>query len=192
MDIKKTVVIGIIIGIIVFIICYLFVQPFMDFMVPKFLFLSSKCGSFFSNQIYKNAALMDRANFDSAIFSLVSGMLLAFPISLLLISFINKNKRYDKIKKLIKPSIWKDRFFAIILLIAIGFVSLLLYTDHYLNLRFSRKMIILKPYLSEQQEDELLSKWALMESRDDYRAINDVLHGYAEKNNVKKPKSVWE
>ena len=70
-------------------------------------------------------------------------------------------------------------------------LSLVQYSDYYLNLQFERKIKILSPYLSDKQERELISKWVLMQNKEDYILINNMLYTLAQTNNVSKPVHLW-
>lgn len=57
-----------------------------------------------------------------------------------------------------------------------------------LNINFKLKMGIISPYIDNEKEEELWSKWYLMESKMDYINLNYELENIAEKNNVKLKK----
>lgn len=57
-----------------------------------------------------------------------------------------------------------------------------------LNINFKLKMGIISPYIENEKEEELWSKWYLMESKMDYINLNYELENIAEKNNFKLKK----
>jgi ABC-type lipoprotein release transport system permease subunit len=52
---------------------------------------------------------------------------------------------------------------------------------------FNRRVIILAPHISQQQEKELRAAWALMSNRGDYDAINATMAGYAAEHKITVP-----
>ena len=50
-----------------------------------------------------------------------------------------------------------------------------------------RHINILAPYLNEQEEEQIISEWSLMENRAVYREINNKLEKIAERNNIILP-----
>jgi len=57
-----------------------------------------------------------------------------------------------------------------------------------LSVNFKQRMGIIAPYIDDEKEEELWSKWYLMESKIDYINLNYELENIAEKNNVKLKK----
>jgi hypothetical protein len=63
------------------------------------------------------------------------------------------------------------------------------YTQLSLISSFRQHMRILSPYVSEQDEKMLYSKWSLMNSREDYVQIYERLNAIALKNGITLPKN---
>ncbi|MCX5695417.1 MAG: hypothetical protein NTW18_01960 [Candidatus Omnitrophica bacterium] len=191
-EVKKNIGMGVVIGIIVFSICYLLVQPMLNFITPKFLNLIAKCFSFLSNAIYANAAYRNTNSYDSFLFTfLMESFAFVFLIALAL-SFITKDRFRKFVGNLPEPKLWPIRIVCIIAFLLIGIMSIVEYSNDYLNLRFSHKVTIIAPYLSNQAEKELLAQWALMKNKKDYESLDNLLKNYAQANNIKEPKSLWK
>ena len=57
-----------------------------------------------------------------------------------------------------------------------------------LNARHKQRMGIIAPYINDEKEEELWSKWYSIESKIDYLNLNYELENIAESNNLKLPK----
>ena len=183
-------------SIIVFVICYTVVQPLLDFITPKFLEIIRDFSSTFSNQIYVQAARMDKNNFGARLYSSYLGMisaLISFPFFLpTLFSIFKKVEVQNKPKQILAPTLRATTPIFVLSFLIIFTSAIYDYSSYYLNLRFDRRITILAPYLSDQRKEELLSEWALMASRSDYEKIGGALCKYALENNLKKPESLWK
>ena len=52
---------------------------------------------------------------------------------------------------------------------------------------FKQYSRILAPYMTEQQEEELLSQWSLIKSAEDFDLVNEKVHNIANDNNIELP-----
>jgi hypothetical protein len=66
------------------------------------------------------------------------------------------------------------------------------FIDLQLNASFSQRCDVIAPYVDEQEEQILRSKWASMKSRKDYENINQYSEGLAKSKNVNLPKPLLE
>ena len=62
-----------------------------------------------------------------------------------------------------------------------------IYYDIQLNAGFQKRIRILAPHITENQEEILISDWAQMKNRNDYLIINAKLEKYASANNIILP-----
>jgi len=65
------------------------------------------------------------------------------------------------------------------------------FTLESLNTSQKLRMGIIAPYIDDQKEKELWSKWYLIRSKIDYINFNDELDNIAENKNIKLPKSFY-
>lgn len=76
--------------------------------------------------------------------------------------------------------------------VILSIIFILVITTHIivseLSINFKQRMGIIATYISDEKEEELWSKWYLMESKIDYVNLNYELKNIAEKNNVKLKK----
>jgi hypothetical protein len=56
------------------------------------------------------------------------------------------------------------------------------------NVSFRQRLAAIAPYITSQQDKELLSMWALMKTQEDYARVNAVLENYARGQNIELPK----
>lgn len=188
---KRTIALSIVVGIIVFILCYIFIQPFLNFITPKFLLFCSRFISFCSDQIYQQAAVMDYNRFDVTIFGFFVGALSSFfmfPFIFLIRNKMRKVGHREITNKLFNRN---DFIFSIAGLFVIFSLMLFTYSDYFLNIRFERKMRILSPLLSDQQEEDVYAKWSMMQNRVDFVVINNYLNSCAKQNKISHPASLW-
>ncbi|HEX9513632.1 MAG TPA: hypothetical protein VF939_24240 [Puia sp.] len=59
------------------------------------------------------------------------------------------------------------------------------YTAIELNLSFDQRLTAVAPFLTENEEKLIKSKWATMQEEKDFQAINTELENIAQKNNIK-------
>lgn len=57
---------------------------------------------------------------------------------------------------------------------------------------FNSSLAVLSPHLSEQEEEELLASWVLMESSSDFDAIRLKIENYAEQYDVTLPSNLFQ
>jgi hypothetical protein len=59
------------------------------------------------------------------------------------------------------------------------------------NSVFRRQVTVLAPLISEQEQKEILGKWAMMKSYSDYIQVNEKLRDLATKYHATLPRSAW-
>ena len=64
--------------------------------------------------------------------------------------------------------------------------------DEQLNASFYQRLDALGPYMSDQEERQLRSSWALMENRAQYNQINSHLEEFAPKAKIKIPEPLYK
>jgi hypothetical protein len=69
--------------------------------------------------------------------------------------------------------------------------TILVYASTELNASFQQRYNAIRPYLSESEEEALISSWALMKNESDYILINEKLELIAEENGITLPRTLW-
>lgn len=102
---------------------------------------------------------------------------------------------FDELKKAVAE---RGREFMLFYRIAsiIGTILIIIYTLIFLdtllkettriklNTDFNQKLRILEPVMEDNQKKYIISKWALMEHKEDYHFIKDSINNIAQKNNI--------
>lgn len=70
--------------------------------------------------------------------------------------------------------------------------SFYVYTDIQMNTSFEQRMNAIRPYITEQDYLLMRSRWALMETRQDYDAIHNFIQKKAKAANIKMPRQLYE
>lgn len=182
---------GLVSGVIASLLVLIFIQPILQFIWVLFLNASNLFYRGFMDSIYENAARGHKNNIDFRFFYIFV-LLIVETYIFLLWRIIKKSKeKATEIKENKKKiSIITD---VVIPLCFLGIFFLSLFSDYAdleLNTSFSQRATIIAPYLSEQEEKELKAMWAYMKNRAGYENINKKLDYYAQKNNIKLPKSL--
>ena len=99
---------------------------------------------------------------------------------------IKKESTHNKVKKIQVDKIGVTILYIFYIIFISVITTHLIVTE--LNINFKLRMGIIAPYINDEKEEELWSKWYLMESKIDYINLNYELENIAEKNNVKLKK----
>jgi hypothetical protein len=207
---------GIVSSLIASIVFIIVLEPLLKFLW-SFLNKTSYTVYFnYLNSLYSNAALGHRNYVDfmilTAIIAGIIGLLfitsnrLLFLIKRLkdddeLFNEKNPEKRNDIIEKRrnkLKPKIefMKRKFilvkyfmFSIFVIAIFSFSTSLfkIYTDIQLNTSFNQRLNALAPFLEDIESKKLVSKWAMMKTKNDYIEINNLMEIVAKKNNIRLP-----
>ncbi|UOU98036.1 hypothetical protein MUU74_16265 [Chryseobacterium daecheongense] len=103
------------------------------------------------------------------------------PSSLTKLESESKNRTLSKINDYV--------LFPILIIFSIYFLTFA-YADLNLNTSFNQRLNVLKPYIDSDQEELLISKWALMKNRNDFNKINKEMEDLAKKNKVILPENL--
>ena len=77
------------------------------------------------------------------------------------------------------------------LIILLAFTTLL-FASGKMSDSFNSRLVVLSPQISEQEEEELLASWVLMESSSDFDAIRSKMESYAEQYDVTLPSNLFQ
>jgi len=199
---------AIVTGIISSLIFTFVLQPFIPIIWSFFKNSGLQIYTNFSNQIYSAAAIGYRNDVERIISALLSSVLIFFTFSTVTFFFFDikgynsigdfiNNKKITSLTKT-KAAITTTRILEIGLIIFFVVFSIqtilnttLIYAATEFNASFNQRLNAVRPYLSEQDEEEIVSSWALMENENDYNKINGNLEKVASENKIVLPKTLW-
>ncbi len=187
----------IVVGLVSSVIFAIFVQPILTLTWNMIVILSNNIYLVFMQDIYRSIARPQQDSIDLMIFIYVS---MAVSFIVLLMARINlleqdiyeistgkhtpnasRIKRYGRFMLAVA-------LFSIVA-IFIGIVVPNFAKEQYLR-SFQQRMTVLAPYITEQQEEEVRAKWAMMKDRDDYLAVNQILEQLASQHNIVLPENI--
>lgn len=96
--------------------------------------------------------------------------------------------------KIKKANILSRSLYFLIFIMALitGYKYFRIYTDLQLNTSFEQRLNAVAPLISNQEEEELISKWALMKNRIDYEEINEIFEEYEVKYDIELPEPLMK
>lgn len=198
---------AIITGVISSILFSFLVQPLFGTIWNYINQSSIKLYSTFNDRLFAAAALGYRNDSERTLLAVFAGLIWGFVfVSTVLvlgsrgIDSIRERIESTKSQKFFnsKAGKWIKKLVSLILVLyfaifatRITYVSFVVYATTELNASFQQKLNALKPFLTEAEEEQLLSSWALMSSKNDYEEINTKMEDYASKNNFDLPPTLW-
>lgn len=183
--IKKAVFVGIIASIIII----YFIEPFFQFLWAYMGPLFSGLYGVKLDMICKDAA-RGFTNKESVYLILVLiSLMFGLPCSILSFYFKVKSNKIEKRPILDNKYIGKPFTIIFFILFFLWFFNAAhsFVFNYLMNTTFLQKLIVLKPVLTEQQEEEFRAMWALMGNRADFKMIQKKLDEVAEEHGVKLP-----
>jgi|GEM_PF-3656262 len=183
------------------IIADLFGHIIVNALSRLFIFLSEIITTYFLDSLYKDVA-WGRTDYSLLIFStpclICLGLLTGF-----LFPSLKKNINEGKLKD-VNNSVGTDifdspsfiRFKRSMFTTAIIFTVLYLFDVVACNIKytaimnFEQNIKILTPYISSNEKDLIISKFASMQSYQDYKSINEQLEKVAKENNIALPRKI--
>ena len=185
---KKESIISAVIAALLF---YIFIGPIIDFFWNLIVLFSDNVYEGFVDHMYVSAALGNRDVFSALTFTIIVSLSLGFIVSIEVVDYII----IPRLKRG-KDSISKSSIFTLRIVRSLcGFIAIIgslsifsiRYVDFQVNTSFWQRLDALAPYISEQTEEILRSRWALMKSRNDYVEINNELERIAKKQGIELP-----
>ena len=181
---------NVIAGILSGLLLILFVQPFLTWVWNIFLSGSIFTFTYVNNAIYRNAAYGQR-DWVVAVLTLI---LLGFFVLHILGKVGQKmtpQSMREKVDKIFSGKLVKNRMIIILSGILTTFLCIILmasvFADIQLNTSFKQRLNALLPYISEQEEEELRSMWAMMGNRQDYVDITNKMDSIAAEKGIRIP-----
>ncbi len=178
------------VAVIAAVVVMLVIEPLLRLTVNGVLWAGAYLYEGFANSVYRSAALGLREKFSfitlAVLFSIMSGLTAGITSALWWKGRPRISERSLLTRKYIALACVAFLFFAGFYMVGLNFA------DFQLNASFNQRLTVLAPNLSDQQQKELRARWAAMEKRSDYVAINSELESLATKHGVKLPKLLWE
>ena len=168
----------------------LFINPLAKLTWNFLILMSSRFSLYLINKILR-LAISERMPLDIFIFifAFFAFMLVSLSVYITIarLPFGIKKKSVNK-----SPMYRRYIFIALSIFLLIEFIFILeTYTIAFeLNVNYKQRMGIIAPYINNEKEEELWSKWYLIESKIDYINLNHELDNIAENNNIKLPKAL--
>ena len=187
---------SLIVSLVASLLFFLFIQPLLTFMGWFIRFLALNFHSGLSNALYRSASLGDRNYLDVYMFGLYTSALCGITTGALTFPLSRKYlKKYAPTHDHFRRKLVVLRRLMTALLVLLSGMNLsdltIAFGDLQLNASFKRRLTVIAPHISEQQEEELAAMWASMRSRQDYNAVNERMEAYAGDANISLPKSLW-
>lgn len=199
-SLKRPVLAGIISGLIVVVLSLIFIQPLFRLCGNLMRYLGGNVYLWFIDRIYNYASAGDTSEIVNMLFSFFSSFLNGFVFFSFFLTFqLWPTKKPREVKpinqRIIAITLTFKKVVLLTMLILAIFAAAMTYIYSYkmdavlkLNIVFRMRVTMLAPFLTEQEEEELMAKWAYMRNKADYEEINKIVDNYADKNNVKLPK----
>lgn len=169
-----------------------FFQPILDYIGAKALILMDLTSSKFSDDFYSKISHLELMDYSFYWISIIC-ICISIAVGRIgisgLFSLVKKEKTTEVTSKT-KESVSKKVIFFLFCIFICLFGTLFVSTKFYqlsLISSFKQHLRVIAPYISEQEEEELLSKWSLMKNSNDYKAVYADLENIAKQNNILLP-----
>jgi hypothetical protein len=191
---RKVFLWNVIAGVVASVVFLAFIQPILTLVWDLLTSTSVSAVNSLVDVQYKNAALGER-NWVIVGLSIIFLSVGSFTFILIMFSPIFRERargvrstgsRDAKILRFLGSAITRI-LMCIILAITMLYLLVSMYTDLQLNTSFNQRINALAPYISDQDAKLLRSKWALMKSHADHRAISSKMETLAAQTHVKLP-----
>ena len=190
---KRTILIGVVSSLIATIVYLYLIDPIIRTFGELVVLTSHYVATGLVDNLYRKCALSCPPDSAFALLGLFSGLLAGMTfgaLSVVLRSYVKSGPAPDDevttMKKLRRSALMGLGF-----LVLLGFLLMFLYWTTWFQLQrltsFNQHLAILAPFIDNQREEELRSKWALMKGRKDYEAIVVDILSIAEENGVGIP-----
>ena len=184
---------GIIVAIVSTMIFLYLLQPMLEYVGNIVIQAGSLLSSTYVDEIYTQIAFLEIQDSAFTLLAITFGVLGGITTMMAVFIWFPPKKKNDNIsdssnntKENLQKKILVTALLASVSLSVIIHVSKDLYQLKVIT-SFKQHFRILSPYISEQQEEKLLSEWSLMKSSGDYDLIIKKMHNIADENNIVLP-----
>ena len=189
---------GIIGGIVASAIFLYFIQPILEYSSHLLINISNIFGNAFSDRLYQQIAHLETQ--DNAfilvmvLFGMISGVL--FSVGIVLMSANYRAHKKDGANEKEKPKAVKRNSKVLkhvlpILIFLLSIFPVISALSIFIQLStissFKQHIRIIAPYITNQEEEVIISQWSQIRSKSDYQFIYRKLEGIAIKNKVTLP-----
>jgi len=169
-----------------------FFQPILDFIGAKTLIIMSLTSSKFSDDFHSKIShleLMDYSFYWISLIFICIGVAMGRIGVSGLFGLTQKEKVAEDTSKTKESTSKKVMFYLFCIIISLSLTFFISTKFYQLSLisSFKQHVRIIAPYISEQEEEVLISKWSLMKNSHDYEDINAALDKIAKQNNIILP-----
>lgn len=176
-----------------------FIQPLMKAIWSLISTVSVSFLDAYVSGFYKSAALGNRNWVDVFLLWFITALILGTASGTLLIAATQGDERPSENERITKGSVAKYRklrrwlAWTILPLTCLAFFDLAFFAfvDLQLVATFNQRLAALAPHITIQEEREIRSRWAMMERKADYEAINQWMEESAAKAGTKLPKRLY-
>ena len=182
---------GIIAGVITSLITLIFLQPLLNLLWAATSAVASRFSKSLVDSVYQRTAEGQTHWIDLQFLTWFIAAWWGFTAGIIAASVTDKSGRRASSGDF---TVWMRRNSGLVIAVLIlgafdGGVSLAKnYFQVQANASFQQRLMALAPYVTDRQEKELLSMWALMRTSEDCDRINAVLEEYARRHNIDLPK----
>ena len=169
-------------------------QPILEYVGNLVIQLGTYIGAAYVDEIFIQIAHLELRDHSFILLAIIYGALggTAMMAAIFMWWKPNKTREPNEIVKKLNTSI-KAKLVASLLFLNITLMSIAIISTQVYQLTlitsFKQHIRILAPYMTEQQEEELLSSWSLIQSADDYDLVNKSMHKIAKDNNIELPEN---
>ncbi len=189
-------------SIVASLVCVYFLDPILSLIGRGFFYWTQYFGEVYVNRIYAQAAHLETVNYAFLILVLVGiiGIVVASSLPGALLRLGTKDSHDDDDFELTKRGLISlTRFMRYATLFVLLPIVLHMIGANFTQLSlissFQQHLRIIAPYVTEQEEEELVSQWSLMRTKEDFQAVSKKLAEVAKVNRVSLPEnriySLW-
>jgi hypothetical protein len=201
--------IGVVSSVVASLIIIIFVQPLFNFIWPLLQEWRSSLKDSYINSLYTHAAFGERNWIVTELYLYANAFIIPFLFLLnsRLKNRVNKlenrtqeddgddhlaEQKFDPGKRIKRLKINIKIQFALIIVLSFFIFHNVFkaYVDIQLNTSFKQRLNAISHKLNVEQEEELISLWARMQTREDYLMINDIIEKTAIINDLELPKEL--
>ena len=185
---------SIIVAIVSTMIFLYLLQPILEYVGKLVIYFGTYLGAAYVNEIFTQIAYLELRDHSFLLLAIIYGALggTSMMAAIFLWRPPDKSRRSNDIIQKLNASI-KAKLIASALLVNITLMTIAVISTQVYQLTlitsFKQHIRILAPYMTEQQEEELLSSWSLLKSADDYDLVNKSMQKIASDNNIKLPEN---
>jgi hypothetical protein len=187
-DFRKNLLVSIVTSVLVLI----FIEPLLKLSANGIMWLGANVSAYFTKSVYTSAALGLREKFSFINLVLFSAVLIGAMLGSATISIRRSHPKAAAREGSSKVVRILTMLNLIIFLVLISYSMAKNFIELQLNTSFNQRMVVLAAKIPDQKIKELRANWALMESREDYEALNTEINRIAKELNTRLPVALWE